>query len=182
MKKQLISLVCVLLAVCMLAACSTAPGSTAQPKDYVQAIVDARSSEENESDAIYTWKTGGTVSLGLNPYEVSEEDAASMAPMMLSTLGLEEDMLSEYALSMSLMNVRAYAVGIFVPAEGKTEDVQAAVESYVAAQRRAFEQYLQDQYEIAQNAIVETLPGGEVMLVMSEDAAQTAQALRDALK
>jgi len=102
--------------------------------------------------------------------------------MMLSTLGLEEDMLSEYALSMSLMNVRAYAVGIFVPAEGKTEDVQAAVESYVAAQRRAFEQYLQDQYEIAQNAIVETLPGGEVMLVMSEDAAQTAQALRDALK
>jgi len=182
MKKQLISVVCVLLAVCMFAACSAGPSSTAQPKDYVQAIVDARSSEENENDAIYTWKTGGAVSLGLNPYDVSEEDAASMAPMMLSTLGLEEDMLSEYALSMSLMNVRAYAVGIFVPAEGKTEDVQAAVESYVAAQRRAFEQYLQDQYEIAQNAIVETLPGGEVMLVMSEDAAQTAQALRDALK
>lgn len=181
-KKQLISVVCVLLAVCMFAACSAGPSSTAQPKDYVQAIVDARSSEENENDAIYTWKTGGAVSLGLNPYDVSEEDAASMAPMMLSTLGLEEDMLSEYALSMSLMNVRAYAVGIFVPAEGKTEDVQAAVESYVAAQRRAFEQYLQDQYEIAQNAIVETLPGGEVMLVMSEDAAQTAQALRDALK
>lgn len=182
MKKQLISVVCVLLAVCMFAVCSAGPSSTAQPKDYVQAIVDARSSEENENDAIYTWKTGGAVSLGLNPYDVSEEDAASMAPMMLSTLGLEEDMLSEYALSMSLMNVRAYAVGIFVPAEGKTEDVQAAVESYVAAQRRAFEQYLQDQYEIAQNAIVETLPGGEVMLVMSEDAAQTAQALRDALK
>ena len=169
-------------AVCMFADCSAGPSSTAQPKDYVQAIVDARSSEENENDAVYTWKTGGAVSLGLNPYDVSEEDAASMAPMMLSTLGLEEDMLSEYALSMSLMNVRAYAVGIFVPAEGKTEDVQAAVESYVAAQRRAFEQYLQDQYEIAQNAIVETLPGGEVMLVMSEDAAQTAQALRDALK
>ena len=182
MKKQLISVVCVLLAVCMFAACSAGPSSTAQPKDYVQAIVDARSSEENENDAVYTWKTGGAVSLGLNPYDVSEEDAASMAPMMLSTLGLEEDMLSEYALSMSLMNVRAYAVGIFVPAEGKTEDVQAAVESYVAAQRRAFEQYLQDQYEIAQNAIVETLPGGEVMLVMSEDAAQTAQALLDALK
>lgn len=35
MKKQLISLACVLLAVCMLAACSTAPDSTAQPKDYV---------------------------------------------------------------------------------------------------------------------------------------------------
>ena len=41
---------------------------------------------------------------------------------------------------------------------------------------------IRDRYEIAQNAIVETLPGGEVMLVMSEDAAQTAQALRDALK
>ena len=61
-------------------------------------------------------------------------------------------------------------------------DVQAALESYVAAQRSAFEQYLQDQYTIAQNAVIETLPGGEVMLVMSEDAAQTAQALRDALK
>ena len=72
-------------------------------------------------------------------------DAASTVPMMLSTLGLEEDMLSEYAMSMSLMNVRAYAVGIFVPAEGRAEDVQAALESYVAAQRSAFEQYLQDQ-------------------------------------
>ena len=50
MKKQLISVVCVLLAVCMFAACSAGPSSTAQPKDYVQAIVDARSSEENEND------------------------------------------------------------------------------------------------------------------------------------
>ena len=166
MKKQWIHLICMLLAVCMLAACGApASSSSAQEKDYVQAIINARSSEENENDAIYTWKTGGTVSLGLNPYDVSDEDAASTVPMMLSTLGLEEDMLSEYAMSMSLMNVRAYAVGIFVPAEG-----------------RAFEQYLQDQYTIAQNAVIETLPGGEVMLVMSEDAAQTAQALRDALK
>ena len=52
MKKQLISVVCVLLAVCMFAACSAGPSSTAQPKDYVQAIVDARSSEENENDAL----------------------------------------------------------------------------------------------------------------------------------
>ena len=183
MKKQWIHLICMLLAVCMLAACGApASSSSTQEKDYVQAIINARSSEENENDAIYTWKTGGTVSLGLNPYDVSDEDAASTVPMMLSTLGLEEDMLSEYAMSMSLMNVRAYAVGIFVPAEGRAEDVQAALESYVAAQRSAFEQYLQDQYTIAQNAVIETLPGGEVMLVMSEDAAQTAQALRDALK
>ena len=171
MKKQWIHLICMLLAVCMLAACGApASSSSAQEKDYVQAIINARSSEENENDAI------------LNPYDVSDEDAASTVPMMLSTLGLEEDMLSEYAMSMSLMNVRAYAVGIFVPAEGRAEDVQAALESYVAAQRSAFEQYLQDQYTIAQNAVIETLPGGEVMLVMSEDAAQTAQALRDALK
>lgn len=182
MKKQWIHLICMLLAVCMLAACGAPASSSAQEKDYVQAIINARSSEENENDAIYTWKTGGKVSLGLNPYDVSDEDAASTVPMMLSTLGLEEDMLSEYAMSMSLMNVRAYAVGIFVPAEGRAEDVQAALESYVAAQRSAFEQYLQDQYTIAQNAVIETLPGGEVMLVMSEDAAQTAQALRDALK
>ena len=182
MKKQMISLMCLLLAVCLLVACGAPAQSAQQEKDYVQAIVDARSSEENENDAIYTWKAGGSASFGLNPYELSEEEAASMAPMLLSTLGLEEDMLEEYAISMSLMNVRAYAVGVFVPAQDKAEDVKAALESYVAAQRKAFEQYLQDQYAIAQNAVVETLPGGEVILVMSEDSAQTAQALRDALK
>lgn len=182
MKKQMISLICLLLAACLLVACGTSAQSTPQEKDYVQAIVDARSSEENENDAIYTWKKGGSVSFGLNPFDVAEEEAESMAPMMLSTLGLEEDMLEEYAVSMSLMNVRAYAVGIFVPAQDKAEDVKAALESYVAAQRKAFEQYLQDQYVIAQNAVVETLPGGEVILVMSENSTQTAQALRDALK
>ena len=162
MKKQWIHLICMLLAVCMLAACGApASSSSAQEKDYVQAIINARSSEENENDAIYTWKTGGTVSLGLNPYDVSDEDAASTVPMMLSTLGLEEDMLSEYAMSMSLMNVRAYAVGIFVPAEGRAEDVQAALESYVAAQRSAFEQYLQDHIPLRKMPSSRRCPAGK---------------------
>ena len=83
---------------------------------------------------------------------------------------------------MSMMNVRAYAIGVFKPAEGQAEVVQAAVESYVSLQRKSFENYLADQYEVAKGALVKTLPGGEIVLVMSEGAADIMANLEKTLK
>ena len=82
---------------------------------------------------------------------------------------------------MSLMNVRAYAVGIFRPAEGQAETVQAGLESYVKLQQQSFEQYLEDQYEIAKAAKIETLPSGEIVLVMSEGGDDVLTKINEAL-
>lgn len=170
------------LALC-LAACGTAASSSApaQPKDYAQILKDARSDEDNE----YLDIVAGTAEAGPSIVDAgeewTEETIASTTDMMMQTLGLTVDMLDSYAFSMSLMNVRAYAVGIFLPAEGQAEAVSQALQAYVDAQRQAFQNYLPDQYEVAQDARLETAPTGEVVLVMCDGAADVQSAINDAL-
>ena len=72
-------------------------------------------------------------------------------------------------------------MAIVQPAEGKAEDVQAALENYVTSQQLAMENYLADQYEIAKAATVTTLPTGEVVLVCCEDSDAILAAIQEAL-
>ena len=69
---------------------------------------------------------------------------------------------------------------MFKPAEGQAEAVQAAVESYVSLQRKSFENYLADQYEVAENARLETLEDGTILLVMCQDQDTVFDAIADA--
>jgi hypothetical protein len=149
---------------------------------YAYAIRDARPAEDNEYSEIACGDAGGEPMLAVNPNDVSAEDAASSIQMMLDTMGIDPATLDAYAFSMSMMNVRAYAIGVFKPAEGQAEAVQAAVESYVSLQRKSFENYLADQYEVAKGALIKTLPGGEIVLVMSEGAADIMANLEKTLK
>ena len=139
---------------------------------YAYAIRDARPAEDNEYSEIACGDAGGEPMLAVNPNDMSAEDAASSIQITLDA----------YAFSMSMMNVRAYAIGVFKPAEGQAEAVQAAVESYVSLQRKSFENYLADQYEVAKGALIKTLPGGEIVLVMSEGAADIMANLEKTLK
>ena len=149
---------------------------------YAYAIRDARPAEDNEYSEIACGDAGGEPMLAVNPNDVSAEDAASSIQMMLDTMGIDPATLDAYAFSMSMMNVRAYVIGVFKPAEGQAEAVQAAVESYVSLQRKSFENYLADQYEVAKGALIKTLPGGEIVLVMSEGAADIMANLEKTLK
>ena len=171
------------LALCLgLAGCGAASSSAsqAQPVDYTQAIVDARSDTDNERD-ILAAKAGEDAAYTHNPQEMPAEEAAPQAEMVLMTLGLEPAQLDEYACSVSLMNVQAYAVGIFRPAEGEAEAVQAALETYVSSIQQSFQNYLPDQYEIAKGAKVQTLGTGEVVLALCEDASGVLSAIEDRL-
>lgn len=171
------------LALCLgLAGCGAASSSASQtqPVDYTQAIVDARSDTDNERD-ILAAKAGEDAAYTHNPQEIPAEEAAPQAEMVLMTLGLEPAQLDEYACSVSLMNVQAYAVGIFRPAEGEAEAVQAALETYVSSIQQAFQNYLPDQYEIAKGAKVQTLGTGEVVLALCEDASGVLSAIEDRL-
>ncbi len=153
-----------------LAACGSQPAaSSSGPKDYAAAITAARNDEDNEYQTILAKST------------LTEEEA-SMAQMTLEVLGLTEDQLDDYAISLSLINVRAYAVAVLKPAEGQADAVKEGVEQFVKAQQQSFQNYLQDQYEVAKAAKVEQLPSGEIVLVMCEDAADVYGKLETALK
>ena len=60
-------------------------------------------------------------------------------------------------------------------------NMMAALEAYVASEQQSMEHYLEDQYQIAKNAKVETLPSGEVVLVCCEDSDTVLVNLKKAL-
>lgn len=104
------------------------------------------------------------------------------AEIIFQMLGVTAEDMSSYAISMSLMNVKAYTIALIMPAEGRADTVLEAVNGYVERQQQSFETYLADQYEIAKSARVETLDDGTVVLVMAENADDVYTAITDALK
>jgi len=102
--------------------------------------------------------------------------------MELEVAGLTADDLGEFAYSTSLMMTRAYGIGIFMPAEGKTEAVKEACLGFVELQKAAFNEYLVDQYEIAKKSVVEVLDSGEVVLVMCENSDEMFEAIKTAIE
>lgn len=120
---------------------------------YTQAITDARDDEMNEYFPVKT------------DYEDSE---SAIRDMTFAVLGFAPEDTSAYGVSLSLMNVSAYAIVAVMPAEGKEETVKTGLENYVSTQKSSFEHYLEDQYEIASNAKLETLKDGTMVLVMCE--------------
>ncbi|MDL2323903.1 DUF4358 domain-containing protein [Ruminococcaceae bacterium OttesenSCG-928-A16] len=100
---------------------------------------------------------------------------------LLDFFGVPQEDMKKYAISVSLINVKAYGIAIILPQEGKEQAVTDAVNAFVELQQKGFENYLQDQYAIAKGALVKTAPTGEVILVMCEDAATVMAAIEKGL-
>lgn len=82
------------------------------------------------------------------PSSISNRDG------VLDLLAIGEENVSEFSVAFSMMSVHAYMVAVIKPVEGKEELVKQALETYKESTIKSFEQYLPDQLEIAQNAIV----------------------------
>ena len=144
---------------------SKADSST--PKDYSQIIHDAR----NEYDMIFTKGEDGkfTAIDGYSAEYKADQLNEEIRDILMPPLNLEDDQYTAFAASISSMMVRSYAVAIVKPAEGKTDEVKAALEAYVASEQQSMEHYLEDQYLVAKAATVTVAPTGEVVLVCAED-------------
>lgn len=145
--------------------------STAQPKDYAQILHDARSEEDNTYNMIFTPGEDGKFT-AIDGYSAEYEAADlddEVRNMLLPLLDLDEELYTDFAASVSAMMVRSYGVAIVKPAEGKTEDVKAALEAYIAREQQSMEHYLEDQYQVAKAATVTVAPTGEVILVCAEE-------------
>ena len=162
---------------------SSGSASSAAKKDYTQILHDARSDEDNEYDMIFTKGEDGkfTAIDGYSAEYEADQLNEEIRDILMPLLNLEDDQYTAFAASISSMMVRSYAVAIVKPAEGKTDEVKAALEAYVASEQQSMEHYLEDQYQIAKNAKVETLPSGEVVLVCCEDSDTVLANLKKAL-
>lgn len=158
----------ILLPILLLTGCSSAPESqlTAQERIelYRSAIQNARDQDANDAFPIIT---------------SAEDDTASF---LLELMGLSAEDMSAFAISASAMNVKAYGIAAVYPAEGKDEAVKEALRGFVDRQKQNFEQYLADQYDIANNARLETLEDGTILLVMCEGQDAVFTAIRSAIE
>lgn len=157
MKKTLHLFLITALLLAGLTACQSKPTKTERTPEeltalYSEAITAARTDEDNEYNPILT-------NTGENPD----------AELIFSVLGVTAEDMDAYAISVSLMNVRAYAVAAIKPTEGKEETVTTALQTYVDNTKASFEFYLPEPFEVASNARLETLEDGTVLLVMCED-------------
>ena len=109
------------------------------------------------------------------------EGTGRNAAMVFETLGLTAEDMQAGALSVSMINIKAYGIAIIQPAEGKGEAVKTALDNYVAQMQKSFESYLQDQYAVAKAAVCETLEDGTVIMVISENSDAIATAIKEGL-
>lgn len=115
------------------------------------AITAARTDEENEAYPVFC-------------------DKDAIEDMYYQVVGFTASDVDEIAMSVSLINVKAYGIVVVKPAEGCADTVKAGLQGFIDTQCANFETYLADQYEIAKNAKLETLEDGTIVMVMCENA------------
>ena len=169
MKRMLSLSLSALLLLSALAGCGSKDAGTTSrtPEEateaYQTAIESARDAELNEAVPVVT---------------STEDDTASL---VLPLIGITDENTDAFAVAVSPMNIKAYGVAAILPAEGKSEEVLEGVNAFVEQQKQNFQQYLVDQYDIANAAKVETLDDGTILLVMCEDQDTVLDAIKTAL-
>ena len=163
-----------LLALALLAGCggggetesspSPSPAPQGLAETYRAAIEGARDQELNDAYPVIT----------------DLEDEQNLP--YLDLLGLDPADCEAAALSVSLMNVKAYGIAAVRPAEGKGDKVYEDLKGFIGRQMQSFQQYLADQYDVASHTRLETLADGTVLLVMCEDQDQVFNAIRSAIE
>lgn len=159
--KKLITLILALAVVLTVISGCSAKSKTAglSPEEleklYAEAITGARDDELNDAFP---------VTLGSD--DIGDEVVAAM---LKDILGFKSEDAKASAMSISLMNVQAYGIVVVMPADGKAETVKNGLQGFIDRQLESFERYLPDQYEIAQNARLETLDDGTIVMVMCDD-------------
>lgn len=155
-----------------LTACGANSNAPAKDLDYAQIIHDARTEEHNTYQLILANdRTGEATYAALdgNADELTADDLTGLADLYFPMLNIAREDVTNYAISLSLMNVQSYCVAVVLPAEGRTEAVQAGFQAYIDSQKLGMQNYLADQYAIASAATVTVADSGEVILVCCEN-------------
>lgn len=160
MKKSITLILILAFAIAAFSGCaSTSKTDGLSPEElerlYAEAITDARDDDLNDAFPVM-----------LGSDESGDE---VVAEMLQELLGFKSEDAEAYAMSVSLMNVKAYGIVVVKPAEGKADAVKDGLQGFIDQQCQSFELYLADQYEIAKNARLETLNDGTIVMVMCPD-------------
>ena len=102
----------------------------------------------------------------------TEDNSTGLSPEEQSALYAEA-----LALSVSLINIKAYGIVLVKPAEGRENVVKTGLQSFIDNQKQSFDHYLSDQYAIAESARLETLKDGSLLMVMAPNVDMVFEAI-----
>ncbi len=103
---------------------------------FVTAITDARSEEDNEYNSILS---------------SADDDTADMT---FQLLGVTTEDMESFAISVSLMNVKAYGIAVIKPAQDSEDTVKEGLQGFIDQQQQNFQMYLPDQrFELTLKAL-----------------------------
>ncbi len=156
----------------------TSTAKTAE--ELAEIIVSTRSEDENSGLSVIAGDENG-MQTPHNPLELTEEDLQMNAEMILQSAAFDIENCESYAFSVAGTMVNAYGVGIFYPKEGAEQSVKESLEGFVLQKQSDFENYLPDQYEVAQNGIVEQTSSGALILVVAPNASEVFSAIDELL-
>lgn len=166
MKKKIVS---ALLAGCLVIGLAGCGGNPTSDPSTVPSESPAVSLTPEERADVYADAITAARDEEMNTYYPVETTVTDdLSNMILPMLGVTAEDMEAFAIAVSAMNVKAYGVALIKPAEGKEDTVKQGLEAFVENQKASFEHYLEDQFEVAQNAKVEVLSDGTVALVMCE--------------
>ncbi len=117
-------------------------------------------------------ENGGEMA-GYNPAAALDGDSADISDFM-QWQEWDASSFKSGALSVSLMNVQAYAIAVVKPADGQKDTVLKYLADYQAQVESSFDNYLADQYETAKNAVTREV-NGYIVFVMAENADSIAE-------
>lgn len=166
------------LAVSVLAGCGSSNQNESGGNDA--SVSQTKSPEELTNLYKEAITANGGEMVEYNPVisEAKEDDGSAM---LLEMMGLNQEDMAAFGVSTSMMNVKAYGIVAVMPAEGKEENVKAALQGFIDQKCTEFESYLVDQLEVAQNAKLETLADGTVLMVMTEGQDEVFTAISAAI-
>jgi hypothetical protein len=169
MKKWSVLVSFILLAALLAGCGGTAPetGGYGSSAVYADVIEAARPAELNEA-GFYTIVT-------------ENSDADLLSRLFYETSPFSQADMLRYAISTPGIITLAYGVAIILPTPENEQAVLDAVNAFVEQNKKAQENYLQDQYEIADSAIVAVAESGEVLLVMCQNAEAVMAAIKTGL-
>lgn len=192
MKKYIAAFLCIAMCLALMSACgtetkpeeSTEPITSEQPSEAPEDSAEPENPEDSsEPETSSPLADAITSARGDEENEAypAQSDKDAIESMYYDVLGFTADDVTELAMSVSLINVKAYGIVIAKPAEGCEETVKAGLQGFIDTQCANFETYLADQYEIAKNAKLETLDDGTIIMVMCENADAVYEAIVAAL-
>ncbi len=158
MKKLLSSVLAAALLLAALAGCASS-SSAALTSEELAAIINENGGEMAE----------------YNPAAALDGDDANVSDFM-QWQEWDAASFESGALSVSLMNVQAYAIAVVKPADGKKDTVLKYLADYQEQVENSFDKYLADQYEIAKNAVTKEV-NGYIVFVMDENAGSIAESI-----